>query len=324
MSHLVDGLPGASPWLVPLPFLVLSAAGASPLVGLVFSGAAAVLLGVLAHGQRLPLWAVIAAVAAGAVVAVVAAVGYRAARRSGRVRGRIRRRPGPLFRLGRPPAAALATLVTAGWLFGGVTWDVVAREGLAADDARLLHGVTARRGPGLTSWARVVTGLGSGPVVYGLLVVVGVLWWRRTSRWTPPVAAVAVLAAGQLVRLMVNRLVARPRPPAALWLAHPHGYAYPSGHTATATIGYGLAAALIISLLPAGKAMLAAPVAAAVLITTGVGVSRVYLGVHWPTDVVGGWAFGAAWLALAASAVALDRRRRNRRQPTRPRPARAP
>ena len=75
------------------------------------------------------------------------------------------------------------------------------------------------------------------------------------------------------------------------------GYAFPSGHTTTATVGYGLAAALLIVLFPRVRAVIAV---AAVVLIAGVGLSRTYLGVHWPTDVLGGWALGTSWLALGA------------------------
>jgi len=236
-------------------------------------------------------------------------VAYRAARRSTRLAAWTRRHLPRLPRLDRRLTAALVIVAVSGWLFAGITQDVLAHEGLAADDARLLRDVTDYRTGWLTTLATAVTDLALGPVVYGVLAVLGVAVWRRTRLWGPPAGAVALLAAGQLTRLAINWWIARPRPAPALWLTHPHGYAYPSGHTMNATLGYGLAALLLLRLLPPGKLRTAIVTAAAAVLAAGVGLSRIYLGVHWPSDVAGAWAFGLTFLALAVALGHLPRRR---------------
>ncbi|WP_198545971.1 phosphatase PAP2 family protein [Actinacidiphila yeochonensis] len=86
------------------------------------------------------------------------------------------------------------------------------------------------------------------------------------------------------------------RPPAADWAAHAAGYAFPSGHTSSSAVAAGLLAWGLLRALPpaAGRAGAALCVLAAV----AVGCTRVYLGVHWPSDVIGGWLFAGCWLAL--------------------------
>ena len=103
---------------------------------------------------------------------------------------------------------------------------------------------------------------------------------------------------------------ARARPPSVDWASGAQGFAFPSGHATTATAGYLVLAVLISGLLPSARrrnAVRGAGIAVAFL----VGASRIVLAVHWPTDVIAGWALGTA---VAAATLALGRR------PTGPRP----
>jgi membrane-associated phospholipid phosphatase len=105
--------------------------------------------------------------------------------------------------------------------------------------------------------------------------------WRRA--WVPCLT----VASGAAVRRLLSRAIARPRPPASVWLAEPEGFSMPSKHTALAALTAGACVGG-----PRGHR-------AALLAAAGVGASRVYLGVHWPTDVLAAWIFAEAWLRLA-------------------------
>ena len=231
------------------------------------------------------------------VVAVLLAVRY--VRRSTRARAYLTRRLGPLARLDRSLGLALAGFAGTAWFFAAVTDEVHSGE-TAAFDHRVLHDVLVQRTTLLNPVAKAVTTLGTDPVVYAVLALAGLLVLaRRRGRW-PVIAAFGVLLSGQLVRLAINHGLARARPPVALWLVHPGGYAFPSGHTTTATLGYALVAVLLV------RARLLRPWVAgggAAVLAAAVGMSRVYLGVHWPTDVIGGWLLATAWLALAGAAL---------------------
>ncbi|WP_249416847.1 phosphatase PAP2 family protein [Streptomyces sp. TS71-3] len=104
----------------------------------------------------------------------------------------------------------------------------------------------------------------------------------------------ATLVTGDAARTAVCRQVARARPPATEQLTTTHGASFPSRHTATALLAFGLTTA-------SGKRAVAEGIAAAV------GVSRIALRAHWPTDVVGGGLLGFGWLAAAEFLAARAR-----------------
>ncbi|MBH1933509.1 phosphatase PAP2 family protein [Streptomyces sp. AV19] len=188
--------------------------------------------------------------------------------------------------------AAIATV--AGLLGFAVVTTVVAHGGwdaVAPDAAAHAWSVAHRPDAAVTS-ARALTATGTGFFPYLLAALAGWIW-RRRIRWSA--AAMAVLACGQGVRALVLALAARPRPPAADWAAHADGFSFPSGHTTTSAMAAGLLAVAVAARAGRGRGRWAA-VAALGCWAVSIGLTRVYLGVHWLTDVVAGWAFAAAWL----------------------------
>ena len=174
-------------------------------------------------------------------------------------------------------------------------------------DSRVFNWVIGWRAGWLTPFVRAVTDLATAPVVFGLLVVINAAFAVRRSNWGIPLACGMWLAIGQLLRLIINVSIARPRPPVVAQLVHASGYSFPSGHTTTATLAYPMLGWLLSLLIPAWRNTLWT---AAAGIAVAVGLSRVYLGVHWPTDVLGGWCLGLCWLLLGVGLVEAIRRAR--------------
>lgn len=196
--------------------------------------------------------------------------------------------------------------------FGVLLWDVLAHNGLTLADPGVATFVAGHRLAWLTPVMELVTWLGSSFFIVPFGVVVGGSLWSRRPSWRPLVMmAVAFLGAAGLYDI-VKPAVGRARPAAALQVGGPDvGNAFPSGH-ATQTISfYGmLAVVLIVSYAPRRRWPL---VIGAVLVTLLVGASRLYLGVHWLTDVLGGYALGLAWLAAAMiTALFLEARQQGR------------
>lgn len=177
--------------------------------------------------------------------------------------------------------AAAALTVTVGGL---VTLDTSTREWLVG-----------HRSPGLTAAMTAFTTLGSSPVLVS--VAFGIAVWLWVARRRREVLLVGGTALGALVLgPLLKNLVERARPEGA-HLVLVNSWAYPSGHTLTSTAVIGVLTTLAASRLAARAARLAV-VATGVALIVAVGVSRIYLGVHWPTDVLAGWLIGSLWLTV--------------------------
>jgi undecaprenyl-diphosphatase len=148
---------------------------------------------------------------------------------------------------------------------------------------------------------RVFTQLGDNKVLAVLFLGQTAFFWLRRERFKSAASlglGLSMFAAGSLLKAAIGR----PRP--FLWshLVAAHGGAFPSGHALGAAACYAFLAWLLARAWPERRSTLWTGCAVVVFL---VGFSRLYLGVHWPTDVAGGWALGAA---LAAGAVLLARR----------------
>ena len=180
--------------------------------------------------------------------------------------------------------------------FGAVTQDVAGHDGMAVHDPHVTAWMVAHRAGWLTSVLRVITWLGSTAVIVPLGVIAGVFFVLRRRRWQPLALLAAAVAGAVSLYDIVKPLIGRPRPPPAIWIGHYSGAAFPSGHAAQSVAFY----AMLAIVLGAGRSPRAKTVlwSAAALVALAVGGSRIYLGAHWLTDVLGGYALGACWVAI--------------------------
>ncbi len=141
-----------------------------------------------------------------------------------------------------------------------------------------------------------ITALG-GYAVLTLLTLAAVLYrLARNDGFTALLIAAAV-GTGALLGNLLKLGFDRPRPDIVEHLTHAASSSFPSGHATLAAITYLTLGALIARGQPSRR-IKALVLGGAIFITVLVGFSRVYLGVHWPTDVLAGWCLGAAWAAL--------------------------
>jgi membrane-associated phospholipid phosphatase len=149
-----------------------------------------------------------------------------------------------------------------------------------------------------TGVMKTATWLGSTAVLIPLVVALAGYMLARRRDWRPGAVVVVVLAGVIALYNIVKPAVGRARPPMGSWIGHYSGHSFPSGH-ATQSIAFYGAAALMLGAGKAAKVKTWLWAIAATIVLV-VGVSRLYLGAHWLSDVLGGWALGAAWLALVA------------------------
>jgi undecaprenyl-diphosphatase len=161
---------------------------------------------------------------------------------------------------------------------------------LADADRRLFEAIREQRTESATTVARALSVMAEPAVVYSVLGLAAAVATRRGRGWRA-LAPFLVVVGGAAVRRRLSQAIARPRPPGDAWLAEPEGFSFPSKHTTLAALAAGASMqALGFDGVPAQ--------AASLLAAAGVGASRVYLGVHWPTDVAAGWLFAEGWLRL--------------------------
>lgn len=194
----------------------------------------------------------------------------------------------------RPPPVLVGAGVAAVAIVLVLVAGLVVDQWPFAFDRAIITGLRAWGGPRwLTPLAIDVTALGSPPVlailvaiVAGLLLVVG--------RVSTALATAIGCAAGGLVVSLVKIDIARPRPTVVTHLVPAAHASFPSGHAAGSAIVYMTLAALA-TLVTDDRRVHRYLVAIAATLVLAIGCSRVYLGVHWPSDVLAGWSFGTLW-----------------------------
>jgi len=197
----------------------------------------------------------------------------------------------------------------AGWAFGAITQDVVAPDELALRDPHVAAWVADHRTGWLTAAAKAAAWPGSGAVIASLAVLAAAVLAARRD-WRSVIRLALALGGSVALSSIVPPLVGRSRPPMALWIGQYGGPAFPSGPATRAIACYGILAIILAAGRPArGQALLW--IGAAVL-TIVVGVSGIYLGANWLTDVLAGWALGALWVTLVLTADLLITRRGGR------------
>jgi membrane-associated phospholipid phosphatase len=207
------------------------------------------------------------------------------------------REPGPLP--GPRPGVGVAVAVLLGLAALVGLWAAFTGVGPARLDAAVLDGSVESRTDLLTAAAVAVTHLGSTAAMAVLAFAAGVRLWL-TERRVDAVFVVGAMSGAQLVFRGLKELLDRPRPPEDGRLVHAMSESLPSGHATTAIVVIGT----LVVLAWAGRtpAVRAGLVAAATLWVGAVGLTRIYLGVHWFSDVIAGWLVGGAWLAVCVAA----------------------
>ncbi|MDQ0779208.1 membrane-associated phospholipid phosphatase [Streptomyces aurantiacus] len=193
------------------------------------------------------------------------------------------------------PTVLLLALVT-------VSWEPL--MALDGDIARTTHR-WAVDDPDLTQAFRILTDWVWDPWAMRALITVAVLWLvLHHGTWWLALWLTATCVLGTLLQQGLKAAVDRKRPVWSDPVDSAHYAAFPSGHAMTATVVCGLLLWLL-HLYGVGRVLWRIALAVSVVSVVGVGLTRIWLGVHWPSDVLGGWLLGASAVALAV--VSYDR-----------------
>lgn len=219
-----------------------------------------------------------------------------------------------------PYAALIITLVVGlaialslTLVFGEVYESVTEADGVAGLDDPVLAAAKSVRSPALDMATTAYTNIG-GTVGMPLLAV-GIMIFLATRRrsWTPVILMLAAGLGSLIITVLGKPIFGRSRPDMADAIPpYEHSASFPSGHSLNSIVIAGIVAYLIILRLKTTKARVITVLLAAAFAFT-MGLSRVYLGHHWLTDVLAAWAIGIAWLALVITAHRLYLTGRTRR-----------
>lgn len=218
-------------------------------------------------------------------------------------------RLGPLALVLMSAAIGFALVLGAASVFAEIAEHLGSGATMSLADEALTASIRAHVAPATLAVFAALTHLGD-PITLTLLGagVALLLWWRR--RRALALGWVIALGGNALLNPALKRVFERVRPVYEHGLANELGWSFPSGHTSGATVAYGMLAYVAIRTLP--QPWHAPLVLAATALAFTVGCSRVFLQVHFASDVVAGFASGAAWLTVCIVSVELARAYRTR------------
>ncbi|MES2322738.1 MAG: phosphatase PAP2 family protein [Pseudomonadota bacterium] len=203
----------------------------------------------------------------------------------------------------------LAVLAAAAWIFGRIAGDVFSGAPIAALDLALASHFHSYKN---SSWTPLFLFLTHWHNSIGLLAMASLCacYLARRRAWYWLLALVLAVPGGMLLNVLLKYIYQRARPHFDEPLLSLATYSFPSGHALGATVFYGMLAAWAVCHTRRLPLRMLAVLAAASMIAL-VALSRVYLGVHYLSDVLAGFTEGCAWLAICITAVSTLRRRRN-------------
>jgi undecaprenyl-diphosphatase len=226
-----------------------------------------------------------------------------------RVRGFIARRLSSEEYLGLHLTIGLVVCLLLIGVFGFIAHSALGEQALTAFDRRIGLALQAHResSANVRHAMVVLTAAGSAEAMTALTVLVGLGLLMRRKRLPALVWLLAMIATAVL-NLGLKSVFGRDRPPWRDIVVDENSPSFPSGHSMGAVIAFGLLAYFLFLALPDRREKVAV-IVLTVLLALAVGFSRIYLGAHYFSDVVGGLAVGGAWLSVCISGIEAARRR---------------
>jgi membrane-associated phospholipid phosphatase len=206
----------------------------------------------------------------------------------------------------------MLAIIVSCWCFDEIAESIAGEGTLAEVDAHAVAFAQSYASPAVTQTARIVSWFGSVAflTIASFIVALFFLW----KRWFDAVLGLALtMLGGGLLNTLLKHLFQRQRPTFETPLVHLTTFAFPSGHTMGATLFYMFIAAIVAYAMKSRRIRILA-FACALLIVVAIGATRIYLGAHFVTDVLGAIVAGIAWLAFCWTAVETLRKWRKRQQ----------
>jgi undecaprenyl-diphosphatase len=191
-------------------------------------------------------------------------------------------------------------------LFSYITHVILTTESLVFDMV-VIDGVQSVISDGLTPVMLTITEFGDKYVLITLMLIALLILVFIKRHYWEAIMLIVSLAGGDLIKHLLKNLIGRERPTINPLIIE-NEFSFPSGHSIASVTFYGMIAYIIWSNLPQRKGLRIVTLLAAVLLVLSIGISRIYLGVHYPTDVVGGYTIGGAWLLVSILALRSIRR----------------
>lgn len=217
---------------------------------------------------------------------------------------------------------ALAAVLTLSFVAAAVAIAIFAQlaEGVLEGDTQgfdeaVLTWFQTHRTPGLNRVMLEITALGSGSVIIMVVLLASVFLWLTHHKWSVYVLLLVVFGS-KLLNTMLKGGFGRERPSIVESITDVNSLSFPSGHAMSSIVAYGSIAYLISRLEPSWRLRYAIWIFV-ILLVLAIGVTRMYLGVHYPSDVIGGYLAGVAWVGLVAALIKAVRYFADRRPETR-------
>jgi membrane-associated phospholipid phosphatase len=195
------------------------------------------------------------------------------------------------------------------WFFGDLAEDVVTNDQLVRFDQAVAILLNSSATPAVTTFFLIVTAMGSVYTLAVLSLIITVTYGLR-RHWLHMGTWLAALVGGAVLNQMLKELFARPRPYFVDPLLSETSYSFPSSHAMLSLVAYGVLAYFSVLALRSWRAKTAVVFAVALLVTL-IGVSRMYLGAHYFSDVLAGFAAGGLWLSTVITGMETIRQRKS-------------
>jgi membrane-associated phospholipid phosphatase len=215
----------------------------------------------------------------------------------------------PTLPMGLRIAVGFALILVGAGVFAELAGQLDAGEELGRADQALADALRTSVPPPALQVFAALTGLGDTATLTGLCIGIAIALIALDRRWLALGWVVAVAGNGVLNHTL-KQIFARVRPLDPDGFVLEQGFSFPSGHSSGSVVAYGMLAYVALRLLPARWHL--PTVVAAVALAFTVGASRLFLRVHFASDVIAGFASGAAWLAICVTSIELTRWYRQR------------